>query len=84
VTIDELEARLARIEARLEMLETIEARALSDTEPPPPDDREAETVFLGIVGQARDVGAHGTPSAKQMNEWEASDAWINSWRFKDP
>jgi hypothetical protein len=38
VTIDELEARLARIEARLEMLETLEARALSDTEPPPVDD----------------------------------------------
>jgi hypothetical protein len=56
VNQDQLEARLARIEARLELLETLEARALSDTEPPPVDDRnEIETVFLGIVGKARDL-----------------------------
>lgn len=51
MNLEQLEARLARIEARLEALETIEARALSDTEPPPAAERRADGRGRGVVLQ---------------------------------
>ena len=55
MNLEQLEARLARIEARLEALETIEGRALADTDPPPADYQEIESVFGRFLGQSRDL-----------------------------
>lgn len=55
---DQLEARLARIDARLDILETIEARAVADTDPPPHEPSPTGPVSVVEPGLPRpDEGA---------------------------